>query len=187
MRTVLVGTSLMVFGALACSQAARTRFEHWFFEVPQGAQAPASETASSEVTPPPPPVLTVPPLSPLLYFHPPYVERACDACHDISNQMTVMETQQSCAECHPRYFSEEVGHGPVSQGACDECHEPHRSEWPGLLRTPVLDTCVECHDEPEDLSEEAHGSDGVEKCTACHDPHFGSGMLLRGNAAVQAP
>jgi predicted CXXCH cytochrome family protein len=90
----------------------------------------------------------------------------------------------SCRECHPRYFSDAVRHDPVSSGDCDTCHQPHRSELLHLLRQPVYNTCVDCHDEPEDLSEEAHGGDilesgAVKNCTVCHDPHFGAEKLLR--------
>ena len=90
----------------------------------------------------------------------------------------------SCEDCHPRFFSEEVGHPPVADRSCQGCHTLHRSTQPHLLLRSLLETCVECHDEPEDLSEEAHSGDGVENCTQCHDPHFGKGALLRGGAAA---
>ncbi|MCH8856034.1 MAG: hypothetical protein IIA03_07305 [Proteobacteria bacterium] len=85
----------------------------------------------------------------------------------------------ACRKCHQRYFSNEVGHAPVTQGQCTECHDMHRSVELKLLKMSTFELCIECHEEPEDLSEEAHGGTDVERCTACHDAHFGSGMLLR--------
>ncbi|MCH8852268.1 MAG: hypothetical protein IID41_06395 [Planctomycetes bacterium] len=91
----------------------------------------------------------------------------------------------SCSTCHPRFFSDAVGHGPVASGDCMACHTPHRSKHPSLLLLPVFETCIECHDEPEDLSEAAHSGRDAEQCIKCHDPHFGEGMLLR-NADPEA-
>jgi predicted CXXCH cytochrome family protein len=91
----------------------------------------------------------------------------------------------SCRECHARHFGEEVKHFPVSAGQCRDCHTLHRSTEPALLLMPLFETCIECHDEPEDLSEESHSQDGVEDCNRCHDPHFGSEYLLR--PGVEAP
>ncbi len=93
----------------------------------------------------------------------------------------------SCRTCHERFFSEEVGHPPVAQGQCTECHNMHQTDQPFLLTMPTFDLCIECHDEPEDLSEPAHTVSEVERCTACHDPHFGSGMLLRSDPDIEIP
>ena len=88
----------------------------------------------------------------------------------------------ACSVCHPRYFSPEVGHAPATDGECIECHEMHRSEHPALLKMPLYDMCIECHEEAEDLSQPAHQGEQAQRCTVCHDPHFGEGMLLKPGA-----
>lgn len=97
----------------------------------------------------------------------------------------------SCAECHQRYFGDDVRHAPVSSGECLYCHDMHRSPSPALLKMSLFDTCIDCHDEPEDLSPDAHSTDGVENCLACHDAHFGNEMLLKpkrpGAVAAEIP
>lgn len=76
----------------------------------------------------------------------------------------------------------------MSEGDCQTCHTLHRSEQLHLLIRPVFETCIECHDEPEDLSEDSHSGDNVEQCTRCHDPHFGVTPLLRPDAPrVEGP
>jgi predicted CXXCH cytochrome family protein len=159
---------------------------HFFFEIP-GEDA-ASDVASQSETIAASPVaqIDVPVTFPgreikFASRHRPVVERQCSSCHDAGDRMQVDTDlmMASCSVCHARYFSDEVGHGPVANGECMACHTPHRSEQPALLLLAVFDTCIECHDEPEDLSETAHSSADAEDCIKCHDPHFGEGMLLR--------
>jgi predicted CXXCH cytochrome family protein len=161
-----------------CSQATRERLTTFFFEVPEEAPAPkAVDTATPTAAEPPTLVL---PESKYKSIHPPYAQHGCDSCHDAAQKMHVREDLvDACSECHDRYFSADVGHAPVAEGRCDACHDPHRSEHAGLLKLATFDTCVDCHDEPEDLSEAAHGGEGVENCTECHDPHFGTARLLK--------
>ncbi len=97
------------------------------------------------------------------------------------------ELVDACTECHPRFFTPEVGHAPAAAGECVECHEMHRSEYPALLKMPVVELCIECHEEAEDLSQPAHAGDQANRCTVCHDPHFGEGMLLRSQPADTKP
>ena len=182
MRKLAPAIACALIVALGCSQAARDRLKHFFFEVPSAEVTPTL----AEATPPPseePPELVLP--GPRFRStHPPYVQRLCKECHSSDNRMQVRaDFLDQCRTCHARYFSDEVGHPPVADGECLICHEPHRSMEAALLRLPVLDTCVNCHDEPEDLSEEAHGAGDVDNCTTCHDPHFGGAALLKPQTA----
>ena len=182
MRVLIVMIPLAVVVVWGCSVASRDRFAHFFFEIPaasDGAAGSAVAVAAKEDLPelklPPPRFVSV---------HPPYRERACIACHDVGQRMQVYEDLPgTCKACHADYFSDRVGHFPVSAGQCMQCHDPHRSTHRALLIANVFDTCVECHDEPEDLSEEAHGGDGVENCVRCHDAHFGVSPLLKAGVA----
>ena len=165
--------------SLGCSSVAREQFKHWFFDIPS--EAPA-EPVVAEIPPPPVSIQrrVVFPEPKFASLHPPYLLRDCRTCHDATQHMQPFEDlEEACGDCHARYFSDEVGHGPAAAGECGECHEMHRSDYLHLLKQPVLDTCVECHEEPEDLSEEVHAEEGVERCTDCHDPHFGSGVFLK--------
>jgi predicted CXXCH cytochrome family protein len=177
MRKLVLLVPLVLAVGLGCSQAARDRFMHWFFEVPD-------DTASAEVAQQAAPPTYVPPTlkvakAKYTSVHKPVVTRDCKSCHDPSGQMQVREDiLDACAECHERYFGDDVAHSPVEDGECAECHEPHRSVHPHLLTRPVLDLCTDCHD-AEDLSEDDHSGENAEDCSACHDAHFGEEMLLK--------
>lgn len=172
--------------ALGCSQATRDRLVNFFFEVPQADQtAPRVELVS---VPAYEPATLALPGPRFVSLHPPFVQRRCAQCHDSGQRMQTRDDfLDSCRGCHTRYFSAEVGHAPVEQGQCTECHNMHRSDEPDLLTLPVFDLCIECHDEPEDLSEPAHTVDGVERCTACHNAHFGTENLLEPNPEIEIP
>ena len=178
MRNSVCAILLCLLITIGCSQGARERLKHWFFEVPEETktQVIAHEPALQENGVP----RLVVAESKYKSLHPPYVDRQCGSCHDAVNRMRARaDLIDSCRSCHARYFGDEVGHFPVAQSECAACHDMHRSEHPALLKMSIYETCIECHDEAEDLSEEAHGGKGAENCIACHDAHFGTGKLLK--------
>jgi len=119
--------------------------------------------------------------------HQPVAERNCAVCHDPDRQMHVRtDLAAACSNCHPRYFSAEVGHPPVKRARCLKCHEMHRSPHAALLTLPPFDTCMECHDPPEELSPAAHTRPDVQRCTLCHDAHFGRGFRIKPDAPWRA-
>jgi len=167
---------------VGCSASARYRLKHWFFDIPDETAAAAQADESDEPAVVPKPTAVPQPKPRFVSFHPPYVNRECSACHNNEQRMRPFEDfMKVCSDCHDDYFDEDtVGHFPVADGECLTCHQMHRSPYKALLTNAVLDICVGCHDEPEDLSEEAHhGGEGVDDCTRCHDPHFGEPPLLR--------
>jgi len=178
MRRSLLMIPVCLAITLSCSPDDRERTMKFFFEVPE-----ESEKQTAEETKAPQP------LGPLdrqvdepafESTHQPVAQRNCAACHDANNRQAVRDDMMdSCRTCHERFFGDEVEHDPVAEGECASCHDPHRSKHRNLLLVSVLEGCSECHDEPDELSEEAHSREGAENCTMCHDPHFGEAPFLR--------
>lgn len=173
---------LTISAGLACSAPARDRLARFFFEIPPDAKTPvepprADVEAHTQIA-----VGTIDiegGVATVGSAHAPFVERACAKCHDAGDRMHVRDdVMDACRECHPGYFVKDITHPPVRKGQCDECHVPHRSVEPALLWRPLLDVCIECHEEPAKLSPVHHPPADVSRCTSCHDPHFGEGRRL---------
>jgi predicted CXXCH cytochrome family protein len=115
------------------------------------------------------------------YYHVPYRQKDCAACHD-QNAMGSFTVPQPdlCYTCHEDYTSKyTVLHVPVEMGMCTECHHPHMSTNKGLLKQDGQQLCFMCHDPAETLGKEQHEGIGDANCTECHNPHGGSdGSLL---------
>lgn len=168
-----------MLSVLGCSHAMRDRLAHFFFEIPPPAVADEEATQANDKQGS---VRLASDSGSKWRIHQPVVERKCVACHDASNRMEPIEDLEvSCGSCHEAYFDRaNITHPPVRKQDCMECHAPHQAEHPALLWWSVIDTCLGCHDEPEDLSQEHHSDERlVEHCTACHDPHFGKDFRLK--------
>ncbi len=164
---------------IGCNAQSRHRLMNFFFEIPSVKKNSVSTNESRQTASVAAPIAFVLPPARFAVVHNPVLTRDCAACHDASNQMVPREDlTDACRTCHTEFATQEIGHAPVA-GECSTCHEMHRSQIAGLLRQPILETCIECHDGPEDLTEDAHTVANVEKCTNCHDPHFGEGVLLK--------
>ncbi len=181
---------IVVIAGVGCSPAARDKLLNFFFEVPD---APPGTTPDVQ----PQPVAVSPPdevIEPrwmaeasagFRSVHPAVLDRECHRCHDVAGRMAVEDERliNACQSCHPKFFTDDIEHPPVAAAACRSCHTLHRSREPTLLIQPVLDTCIQCHDEPEDLSEDSHSGADAENCIRCHDPHFGPLPMLKPGVA----
>lgn len=121
------------------------------------------------------------------YYHDPYDEHECDACHVSGKSQQMIGTLlEVCFECHDDFTSGATSvHSPVEDGECLECHNPHESKYPTLLIRPRGALCTECHDDMTDAKVK-HSPAEEGECLECHDPHASKNrtLLLRTGAAT---
>ena len=96
------------------------------------------------------------------FSHGPYKARLCSACHPTpvkgKIQLAAANINLLCTECHAQFKEEMEGnqsrHTLLSQNdrACVECHDPHAANQEYVLKKPIQDLCLSCHDEPPDTA-----------------------------------
>jgi predicted CXXCH cytochrome family protein len=79
-------------------------------------------------------------------------------------------------------------HVSAGGGSCVDCHNPHAGDTESLLKEPLAETCVSCHDPGGSSSGEegryvTHG--GELACTSCHNPHGGDRPLLLAEGPIE--
>ena len=113
----------------------------------------------------------------------------CDACHESVATPHPQKGKKTfklgqpvaalCATCHDAFKKAHV-HAPVKDGDCATCHNPHSSNEPKLLTSPVKDLCGACHADHTEFKV-VHGPVSAGECTICHTPHESAakGLLLK--------
>lgn len=91
-----------------------------------------------------------------------------------------------CFSCHDRDgFDEARKHGPAASGACATCHDPHSADHSSLLKMPLQQLCLGCHqDFAKSMSSAAflHSAIVKQDCSGCHRPHSSANAgLLKGD------
>ncbi len=116
------------------------------------------------------------------YYHSPYHDKECSACHDQSAMGKYTLPQPDlCYQCHEDYTGMYSHlHVPVELGTCTDCHNPHYTDNKKLLKITGQALCFSCHDPDDDTWKEMHDGLGDTGCMECHDPHGSNeGGLLK--------
>lgn len=124
--------------------------------------------------------------------HAPVAEGDCLACHQVhggANPYLLASGQDQsdlCFTCHDDApFRQMYQHGPAAVGACGQCHDPHESIGKGLLRAPVRELCLNCH---QDFARQlatapvVHAPVKNSPCTDCHHPHAAKSPFILATA-----
>lgn len=156
-----------------CSAQTKEKFLRTFFDgvppVKETVLFPASDSkvrAAKEIEVKP--AITK---EPAVFFHPPFLEKQCDSCHDTKfSQKLTLVGKDLCFTCHDDFTkNKKIVHVPVSEGACTDCHDPHQSPNRFFLKKSLPQICFSCHDEKDIKANPAH--EGKNICTECHNPH----------------
>lgn len=91
------------------------------------------------------------------------VREDCTNCHDPhggeTKKLLTMGLVKLCETCHDEVVAKVKDkaflsrHSVILEGkACMSCHKPHASEFPRLLASAPMDTCLKCHDKPIEVA-----------------------------------
>ena len=111
----------------------------------------------------------------LVYYHPPFKEKACTTCHTSDEPNAMSHSQNKvCYSCHKDFKdSLTVVHGPVAAGECTACHLPHSGPNKQLLKRNGQALCTYCHESNLVMKNKAHEKIGTSSCIECHGAHGG--------------
>ena len=157
--------------AVGCSTETKQRLLHVFFTGVDETNAPPVVVAAPVVTNVAAAVVV--PAAPVVYMHPLYADRKCDACHVTGQSEQLRATGSAlCLQCHQKLIANaRFIHAPIRDGRCDQCHESHKSSERFLLTRKLGDLCLGCH-KPSDLAKvPGHEDLKPDECLSCHDPH----------------
>lgn len=101
----------------------------------------------------------------------------------------LLPADKLCVKCHldktgRRAIRERLWlHNPVARGDCLACHSEHKSLNLSILKRPLAETCLPCHQAdqlPVDCASGDGGDSETPDCLSCHNTHVGRDrMLLR--------
>lgn len=161
---------LLILGT-ACSSPRNTRVMSFFFDgVPEAGEAETSgvETISQAVPEDSSSIILA---DARVYWHEPYRDKECSACHDPDDR-SLGDESSLCLSCHGaeiRVFPFE--HGPYSGSYCTECHNPHKSEVEHLLLAGKNELCGKCHNTSDLTVDSFHSIAAEGECSRCHASH----------------
>ncbi len=169
----------------ACSTTPRTKYE-WlsvFLDGVPDPNAPIQESVPAsfgQMGEPSMAATVVAEMEPGRFFHAPYQERDCQACHAsaYSNKL-ILPAQELCFSCHFEWIGRVAfDHAPTLSGDCLECHLPHSSEFEHLLIDNGPQLCHQCHQEKLLSPIDAHIPGETAACYTCHNPHESTQKFL---------
>ena len=157
---------------VGCSTETKQRWLHVFFTGVDGTNALSASLPTAVVTNVVALTAAVP-AAPVVYMHPLYAERKCDACHLTGQSEQLRATGSAlCLECHQKLIANaKFIHAPIRDGRCDQCHEAHKSTERFHLTHRAQELCLSCHTQVEMAKVNAHASLGTAECLSCHDAH----------------
>lgn len=117
-------------------------------------------------------------------LHPPFEEKACEACHRSprgGRVRLIARGEALCTSCHgdhvPPAGHQGSVHEPIRSSrtapGCLSCHNPHLSPNERLLNKKVPELCRGCHPDVVRAATDKTGHPPAgEDCLSCHRPHL---------------